>query len=85
MQLGIRDLLTVLDDNSRSILFPIGNYMAIKNYYTSNIEFINLPSNLKSFTCIRVNPSRKLLAIAYVSTLDNIPSIFIYNLNNLHK
>lgn len=67
-------------------MYPLGSFIAIKNYYTSQIDFIPLPKNYDKVTCMRVSSNRLTLAVAYTSKKDNLPYLFLYKLgNNIKK
>jgi cilia- and flagella-associated protein 57 len=93
----MRDSVAIIDDDNRKILFPVGKYFALKNFYKPDMSFIKvkfllekklaflkkkLPEQVETILCMAISPNRKFLAVSERIRNDPIPQISIYNIKN---
>lgn len=69
-----------MEDDNRYLLYPVGRYIAIKNFIDQEIQFIPFPAQIEELKCMKLSYDQKTLAISYTTKADSIPYLTLFTL-----
>jgi len=62
---GYKDSIGIMEeDGAKHILYPVGKFIAVKNFERSEMNFIKLSENLEKMECMTISPNKKFIAVS---------------------
>ncbi|CAD8162078.1 unnamed protein product [Paramecium pentaurelia] len=75
-----KDSISIIEDEQRRLLYPVGKFIAQKFIDKPDTQFIRLSDNLDIVSCMTVAPNKRTLAVAEKMKNETVPQLVIYNL-----
>lgn len=86
--LRLRDSVGIIEEgNQKSILYPVGKYIALKQIDKPNMSFLPLNESLEKIVSIAISPNKKFIAICEKIRDDDdskkkYPNVSVYNIKS---
>lgn len=81
---GIRDSVCFGDDESSTVIFPVGRHLAVRSLDTNEVTFINEPANVTAITTLSISKerTRRFLAVGEYLEKDKTAQVTIIDIKN---
>lgn len=69
----MKDSISIIEDENRRLVFPVGKFIAQKYLDKTDMSFIKLSENMDSIACMSSSPNKRLLAVSERLKNDSLP------------